>query len=387
MARSTHSFSPEEMARYSRHLVLPEIGPAGQEKIRRARVLVVGAGGLGCPVLMYLAAAGVGTLGIVDDDRVELTNLQRQVLYDESHLGRLKAEAAAGKLSDMNSQITTIPYPERLTSRNALTLFARYDIIVDATDNFPTRYLINDACVLTDKPDVYGAVYRFEGQVSVFNWGKGTDHRGPNYRDLFPEPPPPELVPGCAEGGVLGVLPGIVGALQATEVLKLITGTGEVLSGKVLMLDARTMAFQTIRFCRDPNNPLTGTHPTIRELIDYEWFCRHPASSENTIPEISVEELEAWRRSGKPFQLIDVRQPFEKEIVTLGGDLIPETEIDQRAHHIRKDVPVVVYCRSGIRSARVVQRLKEKGGYANIYNLKGGILAYIQRFKPDWPVY
>ncbi|NOX38661.1 MAG: molybdopterin-synthase adenylyltransferase MoeB [Calditrichaeota bacterium] len=386
MGKQKRPFSAGELARYSRHFVLPEIGLEGQQKIRSARVLVVGAGGLGCPVLLYLTAAGVGTIGVVDDDRVDMTNLQRQILYTEDDVGQPKADVAARKLSAMNTHVTIVPHPQRLSSENALSLFSDYDVIVDATDNFPTRYLINDACVLSRKPDVYGAIYRFEGQVSVFNLKEANGQFGPNYRDLFPEPPPPELVPSCAEGGVLGVLPGIIGALQATEVLKIITGVGEPLSGKLLMLDAKTMQFQTIRFRPDPANPLTGTHPTIQSLIDYDWFCQQAGRPE-PIPEISVEKFEQWRSEGKPFQLIDVRQPFEQEIVSLGGELIPEGEIPQRVAHIRRDIPVVLYCRSGVRSARVVKQLREQWGYGNVFNLKGGVLAYIQRFRPDWPVY
>ncbi len=386
MNRPATPFSAEELNRYSRHFVLPEIGLEGQQKIRLARVLVVGAGGLGCPVLLYLTAAGVGTIGVVDDDRVEVSNLQRQVLYSEDDLGQPKVEVVAQKLSRMNTHINIVPHFQRLTAENALSLFSDYDIIVDATDNFPTRYLINDACVFSHKPDVYGAIYRFEGQVSVFNLKAANGRFGPNYRDLFPEPPPPELVPSCAEGGVLGVMPGIIGALQATEVLKIITGTGQPLSGKLLLLDAKTMQFQTIRFHPDPGNPLTGIQPTIKTLIDSDWFCQQAVRSD-PLPEISVEEFEQWRVSGKTFQLIDVRQPFEKAIVSLGGELIPDSDIFQRVTQIRKDVPVVLYCRSGVRSARVVKQLQEQWGFRNVFNLRGGILAYIQRFRPDWPVY
>ncbi len=376
---------PIDLTRYSRHLMLPEIGESGQRRLQQARVLVVGAGGLGCAVLPYLAAAGVGTLGIMDGDVVEISNLQRQVFFTEADVGRPKAEVLAMLLRQLNSAIQVLPIHEYLNRDNALELFRRFDIVVDATDNFPARYLINDAAVLTNRPFVYGAIFRFEGQVAVFNVPTAKGEQAVNYRDLFPEPPPPHLVPSCAEGGVLGVLPGLVGTIQATEVIKWITGSGELLAGEMLLLNALRWQVERIRIPADPQNPISGQNPSIRELQDYEWFCQH-AGSETPVPEISPLEFARWQQQQRAFFLLDVRQPFERQIVSLGGTNIPEGELTGHLERIPKDVPVVVYCRSGIRSARVVQQLLQQG-WPEVYNLAGGILAYIQQVQPDWPVY
>ncbi len=376
---------PIDLTRYSRHLMLPEIGESGQRRLQQARVLVVGAGGLGCAVLPYLAAAGVGTLGIMDGDVVEISNLQRQVFFTEADVGRPKAEVLAMRLRQLNSAIQVLPIDEYLNRDNALELFRRFDIVVDATDNFPARYLINDAAVLTNRPFVYGAIFRFEGQVAVFNVPTAKGEQAVNYRDLFPEPPPPHLVPSCAEGGVLGVLPGLVGTIQATEVIKWITGSGELLAGEMFLLNALRWQVERIRIPANPENPISGQNPTIRELQDYEWFCQH-AGAETPVPEISPLEFARWQQQHRAFFLLDVRQPFERQIVSLGGTNIPEGELTGHLERIPKDVPVVVYCRSGIRSARVVQQLLQQG-WPEVYNLAGGILAYIQQVQPDWPVY
>lgn len=382
-------FSREEYIRYNRHLLLPEFDLATQKKLKAARVLMVGAGGLGCPVLQYLAAAGVGEIGIVDDDVVELSNLQRQILYREADLGQRKAEIAARRLQELNSFLKTVALPYRLTAGNALELMEPYQVIVDGSDNFPTRYLVNDACCLLNKPLIYGSVYQFQGQVAVFNLPREDGRNGPNYRDLFPEPPPPELVPNCAEGGILGVLPGLVGTIQAIETLKVITGIGQPLSGELLLINARNFEFRRIHIPRDPQNPVSGEKPSIHHLIDYEAFCRTPVSGtrHEELPQITAAQFHQWLEEKRDFQLIDVRQPHEKEIVTLGGELIPPEKISVSAGKIERRKPVILYCRTGARSARALRELREKYGFTNLLNLQGGLLAYISKFRPDLPVY
>ncbi|MGB0166767.1 MAG: molybdopterin-synthase adenylyltransferase MoeB [Luteibaculum sp.] len=372
------TFSKEELERYSRHLIIPEFNIAGQRKLKEAKVLVVGSGGLGAPLLQYLAAAGVGTLGIVDFDVVDESNLQRQVLFSTADVGKPKVEAAAARIKGLNQHINVKTYNTQLTSKNALEIIADFDVVADGTDNFPTRYLVNDACVLLGKVNVYASIFRFDGQVSVFNYRDTEGNLGPNYRDLFPTPPPPGLVPSCAEGGVIGVLPGILGTLQANEVIKVITGIGQPLSGKMFLFDALSFETRTLKVHRDPNNPLNGENPSQRELIDYEQFCglRVDKKEEAKVKEISVEDLADWESSGKTFQLIDVREPYEYEISNLNGTLIPLKQIEDQVDKISTDKDVVIHCRSGKRSADAIRLLEEKFGFKNLYNLKGGILAY-----------
>ena len=371
------SLSTEELARYSRHLILPDFNLSGQRKLKAAKVLVVGSGGLGSPLLLYLAAAGVGTLGIVDYDHVEVSNLQRQVLFTEADQGQPKAVAAQQRVQALNPHVKVNVHPVHLSADNALDIIKGYDVVADGTDNFPTRYLINDACVLLHKVCVYGSIYRYEGQVSVFNYPDAKGTRGPNYRDLFPTPPPPHQVPSCAEGGVLGVLPGIIGSMQANEVIKVIAGIGEPLSGRLFVMDAATLLTRTIGYKADPANPLTGTHPTQTGLIDYEQFCNaRPAKA--PVPNISVDTLHQWRTEGKPHTLIDVREPYEVEIATLGGIHIPQKEVESSLAKIPTHGTVVVHCRTGKRSEQVVRLLMEQHGYTNVINLTGGILAYAQ---------
>ncbi|MEQ8704043.1 MAG: molybdopterin-synthase adenylyltransferase MoeB [Phaeodactylibacter sp.] len=366
-----------EIKRYARHLAIPGFGPEGQRRLKQSRVLVIGAGGLGSPVLLYLAAAGVGHLQVVDFDIVEASNLQRQVLFTEADLGTPKAEAAARHLTALNPHITISPVLKPFTRENARALVRGADLVIDGTDNFPTRYLSNDACVLESKPLVYGSIYRFEGQVSVFNLLREDGSRGPNYRDLFPTPPPPELVPNCAEGGVLGVLPGIIGSLQANEAIKVLAKIGEPLDGKLYLFDAATLFSRTISIAKSPELKIEG-------LIDYEQFC-NPVRSE-PIPVLTVQELDTWRRNGRAHQLIDVREPYEFEIANLGGQLIPLSVLAGQKDELAKDRPVVIHCRSGQRSARAVQQLQEAGLH-NLYNLEGGILAWAEQIDPALPTY
>jgi len=385
-------FSKAELERYSRHLILPEFALAGQEKLKEAKVLVVGSGGLGSPLLLYLAAAGVGTLGIVDDDTVEETNLQRQVLFGMASLGKSKVEMARQRILDLNPHIAVNTYPELLTSANALQIMEGYDVVADGTDNFPTRYLVNDACVLLGIPNVYASIFRFEGQVSVFNYTDAQGNTGPNYRDLYPTPPPPGAVPSCAEGGVLGVLPGIIGSLQAAEVIKVLSGVGEPLSGRLFLYDALDNSTHTLRIPKNPDNPLTGVHPTQTELIDYVQFCGVPHAEDHYEPpesvrEIDPETLNAWRSQHIPFTLLDVREPYEYDIVNLGGKLIPQKQIPLKVEEIPRDQPVVIHCRSGKRSAEAILLLQEQYGFENLWNLSGGILAYGERVDPSLPRY
>jgi adenylyltransferase/sulfurtransferase len=385
-------FSGDELGHYSRHLSIPEFGMEGQKKLKAAKVLAVGTGGLGAPMLQYLAAAGVGTIGIVDFDKIEASNLHRQVLFGASDVGRSKVEVAKERLQEINPHIDIQVHNVRLTSENALEIIENYDVIADGTDNFPTRYLINDACVVLDKPNVHGSIFQFEGQLSVFNYVDKDGQRGPNYRDLFPEPPPPGLVPSCAEAGVLGVLPGIIGCLQASEVIKIITGIGEPLAGQLFLFDAQNFSTRKVKVTKNKDNPLTGENPEITELIDYEAFCGIPSSDEDEtedseIPEVTVQEYKSWLDANEDVQLIDVREPHEVEIAEIGGELIPLKTVTENADKISRNKKVVVHCRSGQRSADAIKQLQEKYGFDNLYNLKGGILAWSQEIDESVPQY
>jgi adenylyltransferase/sulfurtransferase len=368
------SFSKEELARYNRHIIIPDFGIEAQQKLKAAKVLVIGSGGLGSPLLLYLAAAGVGTIGIVDFDVVDDSNLQRQVLFGVAEVGKPKVEAAKQRLESLNPHINIVTYNTQLTSKNALAIVSEYDVIADGTDNFPTRYLVNDASVLAGKPNVYASIFQFEGQVSVFNYTNAKGETGPNYRDLYPTPPPPGLVPNCAEGGVLGVLPGIIGSLQANEVIKVITGVGEPLSGRFFVFDALSFETRTLNINKRPNTPV------ISELIDYEQFCGVKAV-EKKIKEITVDEFIAWQQSGEDIQVIDVRETAEYEEVNINALLIPLATVSSRANEIDRDKKVVVHCKLGGRSAKAIRDLEEAFGFENLYNLKGGITAYLQAEK------
>jgi adenylyltransferase/sulfurtransferase len=378
--------SKDEILRYSRHLIMPEVGMEGQLKLKNAKVLCIGAGGLGSPLTLYLAAAGVGRLGIVDFDVVDFTNLQRQVIHGTADVGKPKLASAQETIREINPNVEVVGYQTRLTSENALELFANFDIIVDGTDNFPTRYLVNDACVLLGKPNVYGSIFRFEGQASVFDARKG-----PCYRCLYPEPPPPGLVPSCAEGGVLGVLPGIVGCIQAMEAIKLIIGQGQPLIGRLLVFDALGVKFRELKLRKDPNCPVCGTHPTITRLIDYEQFCGIRGEEHTPmmtgIPEITPQEVKKMMDEKQPFVLIDVREPHEFQICRIpGSTLIPLGEVPKRMHELDSAQEIVVHCRSGQRSAKAVELLM-KAGFQKIHNLKGGILAWSDQVDPSVPKY
>lgn len=368
----------EEINRYSRHLLLPEIGTAGQEKLKGAKVLVIGAGGLGCPALLYLTAAGVGEIGIIDFDKIEDSNLQRQVLYYAEDVGKPKAQIAAEKLSRQNPFIKFNCYPVQINNQNALDIISEYDVIIDGTDNFATRYLVNDACVLLNKPLVYGSIYKFEGQVSVFNYTDSYTNLGPTYRCLFPEPPKPGSTPNCSEIGVLGVLPGIIGTFQATEAIKIITGIGKSLSGKLLLVDALAMNFSVIEISR--NNGWINAAPQNREEFlktDYEYFCgnKEPKSLINTV---SVNEFKLMLENNADIQIIDVREPYEyPQIDDFSCTQIPLAELTEKAHLISKDKKVVVFCKSGARSKRAIELLERDFGFTNLYNLKGGVMEWI----------
>lgn len=379
-------FSKEELSRYDRHIIIPDFGFEGQKKLKAAKVLVIGSGGLGSPSLLYLAAAGVGTIGIIDFDVVDDSNLQRQVLFGVDEIGKPKVEAAKKRLEALNPHITIKVYNEQLTSKNALDIIKDYDVVADGTDNFPTRYLVNDACVLLDKPNVYGSIFQFEGQVSVFNYRDKNGELGPNYRDLYPTPPPPGLVPSCAEGGVLGVLPGIIGSLQALEVIKVITGVGETLSGRFYIFDALNFENRTFKIKRNPANPLNGENPTIKELIDYEQFCGVKAV-EKSIREITAKELYDLQVRGEDIQIIDVREPHEYEIANIGGELIPLATVAANADRIDRNKKVIVHCKMGGRSAKAIHELEDKFGFTNLYNLKGGILGWIDEVQPELTKY
>jgi len=380
------ALSQEEILRYSRHLLIPEVGAEGQLKLKRAKVLLVGAGGLGSPVGLYLAAAGVGRIGIVDFDVVDASNLQRQVIHGTSDLGRKKLDSAEETLRDINPHVQVDRFETALTSENALQILRDYDLVVDGTDNFPTRYLVNDACVLLGKPNVYGSIFRFEGQATVFAYPGG-----PCYRCLYPEPPPPGLVPSCAEGGVLGVLPGLVGLIQATETVKLILGVGQPLVGRLLLYDALGMRFRELKIRRDAECPVCGERPTIRELIDYHQFCGVPragsAAEEPAGPDIDVLQLKAKLDRGDRFLLLDVREPHEHQLCRLpGAVLIPMREVSKRLEELDRNQEIVVYCRSGARSAKIAQLLRASG-FPVVRNLTGGILAWSDKVDPSVPKY
>ncbi len=384
-SKTAVSLSKEEVLRYSRHLIMPEVGMEGQLKLKQAKVLCIGTGGLGAPLGLYLAAAGVGRIGLVDFDVVDFTNLQRQVLFGTTDVGRPKIEAAADHLRNLNPEIQIDTFETRLTSDNALDLFKDYDIIVDGTDNFPTRYLVNDACVLLGKPNVYGSIFRFEGQITIFG-APG----GPCYRCLYPEPPPPGLVPSCAEGGVLGVLPGIVGTIQAAETLKLIIGKGDPLIGRLLLFDALGMKFRELKLRKNPECPVCGDHPTVTKLIDYQEFCgirgEEAPAAPTTVPEITPRELKARLDRGDDLYILDVREPHEYQICNIGGHLIPLGELSRRVHELDSSREIVAHCRSGKRSAEASEFLR-KAGFRKIWNLKGGILAWSDEVDPNVPKY
>ncbi len=384
----------EELTRYARHVILPDVGIDGQRRLKGARVLCVGAGGLGSPAAMYLAAAGIGTLGIVDDDVVDASNLQRQILHDSAGLGRPKVESARDRLKAINPNVSVEMHHVRLTSANALDILGRYDVVLDGADNFPTRYLVNDACVLLGKPNAFGAIFRFEGQASVF-----ATKSGPCYRCIYPEPPPPGLVPSCAEAGVFGVLPGIIGTIQATETIKLVLGVGETLAGRLLVYDAMRMAFRELKVPKDPDCPVCGPRPTVRELIDYEAFCglkqaearpdgpAEPAEPGALDPIITVDELKArWDLGDRPF-LLDVREAVEHQLVRLEGDvLIPLGELVARQQELDPDREIVVYCHHGNRSGRATAYLRHNG-FPHARNLRGGIEEWAARIDPSLPRY
>ena len=377
--------SKEEIMRYSRHLIMPEVGMQGQLKIKQAKVLCIGTGGLGAPLGLYLAAAGVGRLGLIDFDVVDSTNLQRQVLFGSSDVGKLKTQAAANRLRDLNPDIRIDTYDTQLTSANAFELFKDYDVIVDGTDNFPTRYLVNDASVMMGKLNVYGSIFRFEGQITVFGAPDG-----PCYRCLYPEPPPPGLVPSCAEGGVLGVLPGIVGTIQAAEALKLIIGKGDPLIGRLLLFDALAMKFRELKLRKNRDCPVCGTHPTVTKLIDYAEFCgirgEEAPSTVGNVPEITARELKARLDRGDDLYVLDVREPHEYQICNLQGHLIPLGELPQRVHELDSSREIVAHCKSGKRSAQAVEFLRG-AGFKKVQNLKGGILAWSDEVDPSVPKY
>src|SRR5260370_36157617 len=384
-AKPAASLSNEEILRYSRHLIMPEVGMEGQLKLKNAKVLLVGTGGLGAPRGLYLAAAGVGHLGLVDFDVVDFSNLQRQVTFSTGDVGKHKTEAAKARLSGLNPTIQIETFETRLTSENALELFRDFDIIVDGTDNFPTRFLVNDACLLLGKPNVYGSIFRFEGQATVFGYPGG-----PCFRCLYPEPPPPGLVPSCAEGGVLGVLPGIVGSIQAMETIKLILGRGDSLVGRLLLFDALAMKFRELKLRKNPNCPMCGEHRTITKLIDYYEFCgvrgeEAPASNVQ-VPEITPRELKSVLEHGEDLFILDVREPHEYQICNLNGKPIPLGELPRRVNELDSSREMVVHCRSGKRSADAIQFL-QKAGFKKLLNLKGGVLAWADEVDPSMPKY
>jgi len=373
--------SAADLQRYSRHLIMPEITAEGQRRLKAARVLCIGAGGLGSPATLYLAAAGVGTIGMVDFDEVDLSNLQRQILHGTKDVGRHKLESARDRLADVNPEMNLELHRVRFSSENALELVSRYDIVVDGSDNFATRYLSNDVCVFARKPNVYGSVFRFEGQTTVFAPHLG----GPCYRCLFPEPPPPDSVPNCAQAGVLGVLPGIIGTLQAIETIKLIVGIGESLIGRLLHVDALKMKFRELNLRRDTACPVCGENPTLFAPIDYEQFCG--AGAQETVPAISARELKRRLDAREPLQLIDVREIFEHEIARIdGAKLIPLMELAERTDELQRGLPIVIHCHSGQRSAQAVRLLRHLG-FPNVYNLEGGIDAWSDEVDPSVPKY
>src|SRR5437868_5280917 len=374
----------DEILRYSRHLIMPEVGMEGQQKLKAEHVPCIGTGELGSPMALYLAAAGVGTLGMVDFDVVDYTNLQRQIIHTTADVGRKKLDSAADKLKAINPFVNLRAFDTKLSSANALELFREFDIVADGTDNFPTRYLVNDACVLTGKPNVYGSIFRFEGQASVF-----ATEEGPCYRCLYPEPPPPGLVPSCAEGGVLGILPGLVGVMQATEVIKLILGKGEPLIGRLLLIDALGMKFRELKLRKNPDCPVCGKNPTVTQLIDYNEFCGIRGEEkpvETGVVEMQVEELKRRLDAGEDLFVLDVREPHEYQICNIGGHLIPLGDLPKRVSELDSSREIVAHCRSGVRSAKAVNFLKQSG-FKKVRNLAGGILAWADRVDPSMPKY
>jgi len=381
---AVEGLSPEEVKRYSRHLIMPEVAIDGQLKLKAAKVLLIGTGGLGAPAGLYLTAVGVGKIGLVDFDVVDYTNLQRQVTFGTKDVGRTKLDAAHERLSDLNPEVEFVLHETRLTSDNALDIIRGYDIVVDGTDNFPTRYLVNDACVLLGVPYVYGSIFRFEGQITVF-----ATEDGPCYRCLYPSPPPPGLVPSCAEGGVLGVLPGIVGAIQANEAIKLILGVGVSLSGRLLLFDALKMKFRELKLRKNPECPACGTHRTLKALIDYDEFCgiRGEEVQDNVaVPEVGVKELKRRLDAGEDVLVLDVREPHEFKICNIGGLLIPLGELAARVHELDSARDIVVHCRTGVRSAQAVEFLQD-AGFERVWNLKGGIHAWSDEIDSTLPKY
>lgn len=386
-SKQTH-LSNEEIKRYSRHLIMPEVTIEGQKKLKAARVLAIGTGGLGSPLLSYLAAAGIGKLGIVDFDTVDYSNLQRQIIHGTSSIGKPKVVSAQERIHEINPYVEVQIYETALRSDNALDIIKDYDVVIDGTDNFPTRYLVNDACVLLNKPNVYGSIFRFEGQLTVF-WAS----QGPCYRCLYPEPPPPGLVPSCAEGGVLGVLPGIIGVLQAIETIKIILGIGDSMIGRLLLFDALKLKFKELKLRKNPDCPICGNSPTIKELIDYEQFCGMPAvegpsmEEEPTVPEISVTHLSQRLRNKENFVLIDVREPHEFQICRIPDSrLIPLGELPSRIHELDSADEIVIHCKSGMRSAKAVQLLQQSG-FRKVWNVKGGIEAWSNEIDTRVPKY
>ena len=379
--------TPEEMARYSRHIMMPEVGLEGQRKLKAARVLCVGAGGLGSPLAFYLAAAGIGTLGMIDFDVVDASNLQRQIIHSTRDIGRKKLDSAAEKLNALNPALNIVKHDTMICSANALDIIRDYDIVADGTDNFPTRYLVNDACVLLGKPNVYASIFRFEGQASIFG-----AKDGPCYRCLYPEPPPPGLVPSCAEGGVLGILPGLLGLIQATETIKLILGAGDPLIGRLLLVDALAMRFRELKLRKNPECPVCGEHPTVTHLIDYDQFCGIKPQSQqekaviNGIPQMSVQELKQHLDAGDDLLVLDVREPYEYQIANIGARLIPMNDVPRRLDEIDRNREIVVHCQIGGRSQRVAEYLK-KNGYEKVSNLAGGIRAWSEQIDPSVPKY
>ncbi|HEY0759721.1 MAG TPA: molybdopterin-synthase adenylyltransferase MoeB [Acidisarcina sp.] len=394
-ATALPALSNDEIQRYSRHLILPEVGMEGQQKLKAAKVLCVGTGGLGSPLAFYLAAAGIGTLGLVDFDVVDFSNLQRQIIHSTRDVGRSKLDSAEEKLTALNPFMKIVKYNTMLTSANAMEIIRDFDIVADGTDNFPTRYLVNDACVLSGKPNAYGSIFRFEGQASVF-----ATQEGPCYRCLYPEPPPPGLVPSCAEGGVLGILPGLVGVIQATEVIKLILGKGEPLIGRLLLVDSLSMRFRELKLRKNPECPVCGTHPTVTKLIDYDQFCgivAEPATTtvkeagvstevKNGVPQMTPVELKKRLDAGEDIYVLDVREPFEYQIAQMGGHLIPLADVQKRAGELDPAQEIVVHCKMGGRSQKAAEFL-QAAGFKKIHNLAGGIDAWSQQVDPSVPRY
>jgi adenylyltransferase/sulfurtransferase len=376
--------TPHELHRYSRQILLPDLQREGQQRLKEGSALVIGAGGLGSPALYYLVAAGVGRIGIVDSDSVEESNLQRQILFSSSDLGNPKATKASERLAQLNPLIKIETYPFLLTSRNAMDILSGYDVILDGSDNLPTRYLVNDAAVLLKKTLIYGALFQFEGQVSVFNHLLEDGTRGPNYRDLFPEPPPPEMVPSCSEAGVLGVLAGIIGSMQANEAIKVLAGMGKSLSGRLMIFDSLDFTTRFLNLKSNPDNPVSGTNPTIRKLIDYEAFC-NPGRNANkeTVKEISPAEVKKLIDEGAKIQIIDVREPLEYELANIGAVNIPLHSIQEKVELIERGIPVILHCKSGQRSTNAIRQLQQLHRFTNLLNMKGGLVKWREEVDPS----